>query len=120
MATRSKSPLVVLVLSSKKYDDCAHVHRTLNRIHERKGISIIAHLGRGAGAFASAWSRIARPTPVSEFISRASTTKIAVKAVLASQVDLIVVFDTKALSAIRKPAAKKGIAVLDCTASGEE
>lgn len=120
MGKKRKGPLVVLVLSSKKYDDCAHVHKTLDGIHEKKGISIVAHLGRGAGAFASAWSRIARPTPVSEFISRAATTKIAVKAVLASHVDLVVVFDAKTMSAVRKTAVKKGIAVLDCTASGEE
>lgn len=120
MANRSKGPLVVLVLSSKTYDDCAHVHRTLDEINEKKGISIVAHLGRGAGAFASAWSRIARPTPVSEFISRAATTKLAVKAVLASHVDLVVVFDRKTFAAVRKMASKRGIAVLNRSAASEE
>ena len=112
MAKAGKGPLVVLVVSQKKYDDCAKVHATLDAIHEKSGISIIAHVGRGAGAFASAWARIPRKQLVSEFISRAPDTRTAVKAVLASNVDLIVAFDPMSEKAVRKLAKNTGAAVL--------
>lgn len=120
MAKKRKGPLVVLVLSSKNYDDSAFVHKSLDEVHDKNGISIVAHLGRGAGAFASAWSRIAKPQPVSEFISRASSSKIATTAVMESHVDLIIAFGSfKALASIRKLATKKGIAVLHRTEEKE-
>lgn len=49
---------IVLVVGARNFDDCARVHRVLDKAHAKKPITHIVHEGYSAGAFASAWSRV--------------------------------------------------------------
>lgn len=49
---------IVIVCSSQGFDDCAHVHEVLTRLHGKNNITHVVHEGRFAAAFASAWTRV--------------------------------------------------------------
>ena len=51
-------PNIVLVCGGRDYDDSAHIHRKLTKLHHKRPIDILIHGGAtGADGYAGAWTR---------------------------------------------------------------